>query len=51
MLIAECTQEFETLPLVQDVEILRNILYGGCWSRYRMKQAKRDKDKPAPAGK
>lgn len=48
LLIAECTQEFETLPLLQDVEILRNILYAGCWSRYRMKQNKRDKDKPAP---
>lgn len=48
LLIAECTQEFEFLPLVKDVEILRNILYAGCWNRYRMKQAKRDKDKPAP---
>ncbi|MDD3336978.1 MAG: DUF5685 family protein [Eubacteriales bacterium] len=47
MLIAECTQAFEVLPLVQDVEILRNILYAGCWSRYRIKQQKRDKDKPA----
>lgn len=47
LLIAECTQEFETLPLLQDVEILRNILYAGCWMRYRVRQAKRDREKPA----
>lgn len=47
LLIAEGAQEFEALPLVQDVEILRNILYAGCWGRYRMKQKQRDKDKPA----
>ncbi len=43
MLLAESTEAFETLPLVQDMDILRNILYAGCWSRYRQKQAKRDK--------
>ena len=46
LLIAECTQEFETLPLLQDAEILRNILYAGCWTRYNVRQARRDKDKP-----
>ena len=40
LVIAECTQAFELMPLVQDVEILRNILYSGVWSRYRQKQAK-----------
>jgi hypothetical protein len=40
MLIAECTQAFELLPLVQDLEILRNILYSGVWMRYQQKQAK-----------
>ena len=34
MLIGECTMAFERLPLVQDVSILRNILYAGVWSRY-----------------
>ncbi len=42
MVIAECTQAFELLPLVQDVEILRNILYSGVWMRYQRKQAKPD---------
>ncbi len=40
LVIAECSQAFELLPLVQDVEILRNILYSGVWLRYQQKQAK-----------
>jgi hypothetical protein len=47
MLIAECTEAFEMLPVVQDVDLLRNILYGGCWMRYHALQKRRDKDKPA----
>ncbi|NLI22088.1 MAG: hypothetical protein GX418_11165 [Clostridiales bacterium] len=43
LVIAECTQAFEMLPLVQDVEILRNILYSGVWMRYRQKQMKPDR--------
>ena len=30
LLIAESTDAFETLPLVKDMDILRNILYAGC---------------------
>ncbi|MEG0740697.1 MAG: DUF5685 family protein [Clostridia bacterium] len=45
MLVAECTEAFETLPLVKDLDILRNILYAGCWSRYQQKQMKRDRKK------
>jgi len=40
LVIAECTQAFELLPLVKDVEILRNILYSGVWMRYLQKQQK-----------
>ena len=47
LLIAECTEAFETLPVVQDADLLRNILYGGCWMRYRALQKRRDKNKPA----
>ena len=36
LLIAECTNEFERLPLVQDVDILRNILYSGVWTKFRL---------------
>ncbi len=31
MLIGEAARQFEKLPLVQDVHLLRNILYGGVW--------------------
>lgn len=34
MLIAECADAFEVLPLVQDMDILRNVLYSGVWTRY-----------------
>lgn len=49
LLIAECTDAFETLPIVQDMDILRNILYAGCWTRYQLKQAKRDHKNGVPA--
>ena len=47
MLIAECTEAFEMLPVVQDADLLRNILSGGCWMRYHALQKRRDKNKPA----
>jgi hypothetical protein len=31
---AECAREFEKLPILENVEILRNILYSGIWSAY-----------------
>ena len=34
LMIGECTDSFERLPLVENVEILRNILYSGVWVRY-----------------
>ena len=33
-LLGEGTVAFEQLPLVEDVSILRNILYSGIWTRY-----------------
>ena len=47
MLIGECTEIFEALPLVQDMDILRNILYAGCWTRYEQLQQKKNKNVPA----
>lgn len=38
MFMGECAREFEKLPLVQDVEILRNILYSGVWTKYALMQ-------------
>ena len=34
MLLGECATAFEALPVLQDVELLRNILYSGVWLRY-----------------
>ena len=46
LLIAECAEAFELLPLEKDVDILRNILYCGVWTRFAKIQQKRSqKDK------
>jgi hypothetical protein len=34
LFISECAMEFEKLPIIQDSEILRNILYSGVWTKY-----------------
>lgn len=41
MMMGECTAEFEKLPCLLDVDILRNILYDGVWNRYRKLQEKK----------
>lgn len=38
MLMGECTDLFERLPLLQDVDILRNILYSGVWTGFYRKE-------------
>ena len=45
MMIAESTAEFERLPCLVDVDILRNILYDGVWSRYNKIQMKKREEK------
>ena len=35
MMAGEAALEFEKLPCLQEGDILRNILYGGVWTRYR----------------
>lgn len=45
MMMAQCCKEFEKLPLLENVEILRNILYSGVWCRYEMVKEKRRKQK------
>ena len=44
MMIAESTAEFERLPCLLDVDILRNILYDGVWNRYNKIQRKKSED-------
>ena len=41
MMMSECCKEFEKLPIVDNVDILRNILYSGVWCRYEMVRNKR----------
>lgn len=41
MMIGECAAEFEKLPCLWDVDILRNILYDGVWNRYKKIQNKK----------
>jgi len=38
MLMGDAAAEFEKLPLVQDIGILRNIVYSGVWQRYHAQQ-------------
>jgi len=40
--IAECTGRFEQLPIIEDAEIMRNILYSGVWIRYENAKARRE---------
>lgn len=46
MLLAPAAEAFERLPLVQDVELLRNTLYAGVWQEYhRMMQRQKETSK------
>ena len=45
MMIADCAEEFERLPIIRDAELIRNIIYSGVWSKYGIKQAKMEKAK------
>lgn len=45
MMMAECSNEFEKLPIVRDVELLRNILYAGVWIRYDNFQKKKNEQR------
>lgn len=40
-----CAAEFEKLPIIENVEILRNILYSGIWTRYERIYSERKKNK------
>ena len=42
MMMAECSRQFERLPCLDDVEILRNILYTGVWNKMRRKEREDD---------
>lgn len=44
LLIGECADAFERLPLVQDLDLLRNILYSGVWCRFPKKEKRTGKE-------
>ena len=44
MMIGNCTAEFEMLPCLLDVDILRNILYDGVWNRYKKMKDKKSEE-------
>ena len=45
LLLGEASESFEFLPLVQDVHLLRNILYSGIWQKYNQgMRRKREKN-------
>ena len=47
-LMTECAKSFERLPIVDNVDILRNIIYSGVWTRYEYLQLKRKKKESTP---
>lgn len=44
MIIADFSRKFETLPLLEDIGILRNIIYSGIWTKYETIKNKKKKD-------
>lgn len=46
MMISECAGAFERLPVEDHMEILRNIIYAGVWSKYEAAlQKRKDRDR------
>ena len=41
MMIAKASEIFEYLPIVENADIIRNILYNGVWSRYLIRHQQR----------
>ncbi len=49
LLLAQLRHNFERLPCVEDVDLLRNILYSGVWLKYNCKHAKNPPEPPNEA--
>lgn len=47
MMMADCADAFEDLPIVKDAELIRNILYSGVWAKYGYIQTQKAKSKGA----
>ncbi len=44
MVAGQCAAAFDRLPLVQDVGLLKNILYEGIWTRYHEARSRQEKN-------
>jgi len=44
LMMADCSNTFELLPIIDNVEILRNILYAGVWQNRALHNKERKKD-------
>ena len=44
LMISKVATVFECLPIIENVEILRNILYSGVWTRYELRRKQRMED-------
>jgi hypothetical protein len=42
LMMGECAAAFEALPLTDETDILRNVLYAGVWQQYSLIRAKRN---------
>ena len=48
LMMAECTRAFEKLPCLLDIDILRNILYDGVWTKFEQINTKRNQGAKTP---
>ncbi len=39
-LMRDCAAAFERLPLVEDIALMRNVIYSGVWTRFEIKRAR-----------
>ena len=47
MMLADCADAFEGLPVLKDADLIRNILYSGVWARYLYIQDRKAKREEA----
>ncbi|MBO4837453.1 MAG: hypothetical protein J5564_07140 [Clostridia bacterium] len=45
MEMAQCTQAFDCLPVIQDSQLIRNVLYSGVWGKYALIRERRKEKK------
>ena len=42
LMMADCADAFECLPIVRDADLIRNVLYSGVWSKYNYIQSRKE---------